>query len=218
MGRGGDESVADVVADRIRDAIVSGQLAPGSGFSTRAVGEWLGVSFIPVREALRDLRAEGLIVHRVGRRPAVAPLDTDELFGVHRLRRLIEPELAAQAAELCQPADLSQAEELLAGLADPARSPDERHAAHHRFHAVLLRPASTPADRRVLRTAWRVTERCMRVGLSDADRDRLECELAEQHRALLEPFRAEDAAGVRAAMREHLRDSLRLALRGIAPG
>jgi DNA-binding GntR family transcriptional regulator len=212
----GNISVADRVAERIRNAIVSGRLAPGTGLSMRELGEWFGVSFIPVREAMRELRAEGLVVHRLGRSPCVAPLDTDELFGVHRLRRLIEPELAAQAAELLRPVDLDRAAALLAELADPTTGEDRRHAAHHEFHAELLRPASTPWDRRVLGMAWRAAERCMRVGLTEAERTRLTAGLGEPHAEMLAAFRTEEPATARAALREHLQRSLEHALRGLA--
>ena len=64
-----------------------------------AVAEQLGVSFIPVRESLRVLEAEGLVVNPPGRSATVAPLDLDELHAIYRSRRLLEPDLAAEALD-----------------------------------------------------------------------------------------------------------------------
>jgi DNA-binding GntR family transcriptional regulator len=60
-------SVADRVTSEIRHAILAGRLRPGQEFSLRHIAGQLGVSFIPVREALRSLEAEGLLITRRGR-------------------------------------------------------------------------------------------------------------------------------------------------------
>src|SRR5208282_889332 len=66
-------SVVDQVSGEIRRSILSGALRPGQQFSLREIASQLGVSFIPVREALRQLEAQGLVVTRPGRSASVAP-------------------------------------------------------------------------------------------------------------------------------------------------
>src|SRR5947207_3329136 len=87
-------SVVEQVMTELRRSILSGALAPGRELSLRELAEMLQVSIIPVREALRSLESEGLVVTRPGRSARVAPLDLDELQGLYRLRRRLEPELA----------------------------------------------------------------------------------------------------------------------------
>ena len=84
-------SVVEQVMTELRRSILSGALEPGREFSLRELAEMLHVSIIPVREALRGLESEGLVVTRPGRSALVAPLDLDELQGIYRLRRLLEP-------------------------------------------------------------------------------------------------------------------------------
>src|SRR6266496_2468178 len=67
-------SVADRVVHEIRRSILTGALQPGQQFSLREIAGQLGVSFIPVREALQQLEAQGLVVTRPGRSATVAPL------------------------------------------------------------------------------------------------------------------------------------------------
>src|SRR5689334_3045342 len=87
-------SVSDQVTDELRRSILSGVLAPGESLSLRKLAEQLGVSFIPVRDALKVLGGEGLVVNPPGRSATVAPLDLDELRSIYRVRRMLEPDLA----------------------------------------------------------------------------------------------------------------------------
>jgi len=66
------------------------------------------VSFIPVREALRSLEAEGLLETRRGRIAVVAPLELADLHGICRLCRLIEPDMRVRAARVMRPAELDR--------------------------------------------------------------------------------------------------------------
>src|SRR5262245_50436289 len=66
-------SVVEQVMTELRRSILSGALAPGRELSLRELAEMLQVSIIPVREALRSLESEGLVVTRPGRSARVAP-------------------------------------------------------------------------------------------------------------------------------------------------
>ena len=92
----------DRVTAWVRRSVLNGTMAPGSSFSITDLSERLGVSAIPVREALRRLDAQGLILLRPGRSAIVNPLDVTELRGIYRLRRGIEPDLAARSCNLLE--------------------------------------------------------------------------------------------------------------------
>src|SRR3954453_18684176 len=89
--------VVEQVTAEIRRSILTGALAPGQEFSLREIANLLAVSFIPVREALRSLESEGLVVTRPGRSAIVAPLDLADLHAIYRLRRVLEPEIGRRA-------------------------------------------------------------------------------------------------------------------------
>src|ERR1700690_2158364 len=107
------DSTVDRVPADVRRAVLSGALPPGRTFSTAELSAQLGVSHIPVREALRRLDAQGLVVLRPGRKAMISPLNRDELRSIFRLRQLIEPDLAARSVSLLRADDLGLATDLL---------------------------------------------------------------------------------------------------------
>src|SRR5579872_5644586 len=95
-------SVSEQVTNEIRRSILAGTLPPGQSLSLRGLAEQLDVSFIPVRDALRVLEAEGLLVNPPGRSARVAPLDLGEFHAIYRVRRLLEPDLARRSVPLLE--------------------------------------------------------------------------------------------------------------------
>ena len=111
----------------------------------------LEVSFIPVREALRNLEGEGLVVTRPGRSAMVAPLDLDDLHAIYRLRRQLEPDMARRACRLITDADLDRLESDAAQFGDESLSMDAIYDNHIAFHLALLAPATSSWDIRTSR-------------------------------------------------------------------
>lgn len=163
-------SVADRVTSEIRRAILSGRLQPGQEFSLRQIAGQLGVSFIPVREALRSLEAEGLLVTRRGRSATVPPLDPAELHSICKLRRRIEPELAALSCPMLSDAELDALEARLEHCAELTDRPDDSFDECHAVYFELLRPAATSWDVRVLQMLCHALERYIRSGFGSGDR------------------------------------------------
>jgi DNA-binding GntR family transcriptional regulator len=136
-------SVVEQVMTELRRSILSGALAPGRELSLRELAEMLGVSIIPVREALRSLESEGLVLTRPGRSARVAPLDLEELQSIYRLRRRLEPEIAQRSCRLLTVAELDRLEEQAIGFGQRDRTMNEIYDGHHAFHLALLAPAAT---------------------------------------------------------------------------
>ncbi len=198
-------STVDQLVVAIRKRILSGELVPGQSFSLRALASEFGVSFIPVREALRSLESQGLIVTRPGRSAVVAPLDAVDLRSIYRLRLRLEPEIAYRACELLTPKDFERLEGLLVQFGDETKGIDEIYEAHHDFHLELLRPAATEWDLRILESLWHAGERYVRLAFGQRDFTPGEHRRREEsHRSLLEPFRARDQEGAAYALRQHL--------------
>ncbi|GAA5152121.1 GntR family transcriptional regulator [Pseudonocardia eucalypti] len=163
------ESVADRVTSEIRRAILGGRLRPGQEFSLRTIAAQLGVSFIPVREALRSLEAEGLLMTRRGRSATVAPLDGDELRGICGLRQRVEPELAARSGSAVDEAHLDLLRPRLERCTDRALSPDARYDEYHAIYFDLLRTSATDWEMRVTQMLARAIERYVRAGRGEID-------------------------------------------------
>lgn len=211
-------SVAELVTAELRRSILSGALAPGREFSLREVAGMLNVSFIPVREALRSLEAEGLVINRPGRSSLVAPLDLDDLHAIYRLRNELEPEIAARACHLITDAELDRLDQHATAFGEEKLGIDEVYDAHHAFHLALLRPATTEWDVRILGTLWRAAERYIRIGFGLLDADPREHGRREHaHHDLVEIFRRRDAAAVRQGVRDHLAHNEQIARRALEP-
>ena len=135
----------DDVHRRIRDAIVRGELQPGEKLRDGELGEWLGVSRTPVREALLRLAEAGLVTARPGRETIVAPEDPVTLAHA----RTISAELHALAARLAAPhaaadpaalARLNEANERLRTATDP----EAAISADTQFHDVVVALSGNP--------------------------------------------------------------------------
>jgi DNA-binding GntR family transcriptional regulator len=209
-------SVVERVVKEIRRSILSGALRPGQSFSLREVAEQLGVSFIPVREALHHLEGQGLVVTSRGKSATVAPLSHADLRGIYRLRRQVEPELIGRACLLLTDADHLRLAGYLPLFADAALDMDQIYEAHHEFHLELLRPAATPWDLRTVEMLGRAAERYIRLAFGALDTDPHEHERRERsHAVLLKAVARRDPGAAAQALLEHLDTNERIAQQGI---
>lgn len=212
-------TVGDLVTAELRRSILSGALPPGKRFSLRGLATMLDVSFIPVREALRNLESEGLVVIRPGRSAIIAPIDLDDLHAIYRLRRLIEPDLARRSCTLISDVELNRLEGQAADFGDPERSMDTIYDAHRDFHLALFAPAATAWDTRTLTTLWRAAERYIRIGFGLLDPDPEEHHRRQRaHESLVNVYRHRDPDAAARAVDEHLDHNEEIARAALGAG
>jgi DNA-binding GntR family transcriptional regulator len=134
-------NLGDLVADEIRDAILSGALPPGGRLKQEALAEDLNVSRIPVREALRILEGEGLIENTPGRGSRVVKITARDAADVLTVRGALEGLAARLAAARATSDDIGRFTTLIeegraaTGAGDHAAA-SELHA---RFHLELAK-------------------------------------------------------------------------------
>lgn len=198
-----NSSAVDLVTAEIRRAVLTGALAPGEQFSIRDLATQLGVSHIPIREALRRLESQGLIVLRQARSASVAPLGMADLAAIYRLRYVVELPLAGASAGKRNPAQI----ERLNSLLEASRHPDPEIAwqAHYDFHEALVHPAANEWDNRVLHTLWVAAERYTHLvfdptQITETERARR----YETHRILRDAALVDDPTAMSEALRAHL--------------
>ncbi|MEU6844719.1 GntR family transcriptional regulator [Streptomyces sp. NPDC046716] len=210
-------SVAEQATEELRRAILAGGLAPGAEYSLRELAGMLDISFIPIREALRSLESEGLVIMRPGRSAVIAPLDLDDLHGIYRLRRALEPEIARRSCALLTDEDLDRLASQAADFGAREHGMADIYDDHHAFHLALLAPAATSWDIRVLTTLWRAGERYIRIGFGRLDPDPTEHERrGKAHVTLLEAFRTRDPEQVAAAVEQHLARNEKIAFSALS--
>jgi DNA-binding GntR family transcriptional regulator len=214
-------SVSEQVTNEIRRSILAGTLPPGQSLSLRKLAEQLEVSFIPVRDALRVLESEGLVMNPPGRSASVAPLDLEEFHAIYRVRRLLEPDLARRSVPRLTDAELSRLHQAAAEFGGAERSMDDIYDDHRAFHLALLAPAASTWDIRILTMSERASERYVRIGFGLLDPDPGEHERRrEAHQRLVDEFRKRDPEVAARALDEHLahnEDLAHSALSGSVP-
>jgi DNA-binding GntR family transcriptional regulator len=198
-----NSSAVDLVTAEIRRAVLTGTLAPGEQFSIRNLAEQLGVSHIPIREALRRLESQGLIVLRQARSASVVPLSMADLDAIYRLRYVVELPLAGASSGARSAAEVDRLNELLELSRDP--DPDIAWQAHYDFHEALVHPAANEWDGRILHTLWVAAERYTHLvfdptRITEAERARR----YETHRVLRDAALVDDSEAMAEALRLHL--------------
>jgi DNA-binding GntR family transcriptional regulator len=196
-------SAVDLVTAEIRRAVLTGTLAAGEQFSIRDLAAQLGVSHIPIREALRRLESQGLIILKQARSASVAPLSMADLHAIYRLRYEVELPLAGSSAGRRDPQQLARLDALLEASRD--RDPEIAWQAHYDFHEALVHPAANEWDDRVLHTLWVAAERYTHLvfdptQITDVERARR----YTTHRVLRDAAIVADPAAMADALRLHL--------------
>lgn len=134
-----DRNIADQVADQLRDAIQSGRLAPGERLVERRLAAELGVSHIPIREALARLADEGLVERLARRGSRVRSLTKDDLDEISTLRVLLEQFVAVRVQERLTDRSEAELRKLVTSMIVAARRGDAQRLLEldSRFHERL---------------------------------------------------------------------------------
>lgn len=136
-------STASLVAAAVRRAIVQGELRGGQSLRQEEIAVRLGVSKIPVREALLSLQAEGLVEFQTGRGAAVSQLSASEADEIYVMRIALEPVALRTAMPNLTETDFIQAESALKRIAQE-HDPTQWGALNWAFHTTLYKPANMP--------------------------------------------------------------------------
>jgi DNA-binding GntR family transcriptional regulator len=194
------------LAARIREKILSGVYPPGSALRQDGIAAEYGTSKIPVREALVQLRSEGLVDIFVHRGFQVRALSRHEAQEVFRLRLAIEPAAVALGARAATDTDRSFARAALVSLSEALSTGNLRLAGDRNceFHLGLIVPRLQPVASQVLSRLHTLAQRYVRVHLLAAGRvpraDR-------EHAALFKAWAAGKAGQAQRLARSHIEET-----------
>lgn len=199
----GRRITADYVADGLREAIQSGQLADSAVLNQAAIAEHFGVSRVPVREAMRQLLAEGLIESEAHHLAVVRGIPLERIRELYDYRALIEGYLTERATPLLSG---KRVRELRAKDKTMRMTTDHVRwlRLNGELHETILR---TAGDETGLELAGRLRSRVERYVLMWHDGEGIHrpAEVGEEHGRILDFIAAGDAAGARTAMEQHIR-------------
>ncbi len=216
-------SAAEAVTDQLRRELLAGTIAPGERILPKDVAERFSVSVVPVREALRRLEAEELVVTSPQRATYAADVGLEDLAGVYELRRIVEGELAHRAAAAASAEGVSACRRAFAALRAAEPYSPAFFDAHRAFHRRLIAPAASAVALGILERLWLSVDRYLALAVARVPgfgaRRQVAGRMAE-HRGLLEAYAGGDADLLRERLVAHLthtEDALRAAYRELLP-
>lgn len=189
----------------LREAIDSGRYPAGRRLKEVALGQELGMSRTPIREALRRLQREGAITITANRGAVVRALATDELDDIYSLRAVIEGFCASRAATRMDPPAVAHLagvnEEFERCARDPATSIETLMRLNDVFHSMIVGGSGNARVGHVLEKAV-IVPMAVRRGFWTTQEARETA--AVYHREIVEAIRAGDAFRAEAVMRSHV--------------
>lgn len=199
-------TLSEQIFETVRERIVTGRLPVAQAIRQDALATELGVSKIPLREALARLEQEGLLVAHANRGFFVRALSAAEAEEIFALRLAIEPQAVATAATAATPDDQRQATEALAKL--DAAAADRLHevaACNHGFHMALVRPSRRLVTIQLVERLQIMSQRYVQKHLEPAGReDRAHLE----HATILDAWLARDGGQAAALVGAHITATL----------
>lgn len=196
---------------RLLEEIRQGDLAPGQRLREIEIAERLGISRTPVREAIRQLESDGLVVHLPRQGATVRTLDYAEIMELYEMRTVLEgtaARLAARSASNVELAELRALNEDL-GEAGHGRAAFELN---RQFHLTLL----DAAKNRFLLKAVSALQRTMLIlGPTTLIEPQRAGEAVAEHRRVLDALDSRDGNRAEAEMRAHIEAAHRARLRGL---
>ncbi|HEV8461072.1 MAG TPA: GntR family transcriptional regulator [Gaiellaceae bacterium] len=195
-----------IVADELRSMIASGDLPRGTRIQQDELAARFETSITPVREALRELEAEGLLVGEAHRGVRVAETNVADQEGIYVARRLLEP-FAAQLATLnVSRRDIAQARTLVDEMADAAERGDRADVrkANRDFHFLIYERCEIPSLVRVIEGLWGSFP-WDTLDVLDPNATRAQ----KDHQAIVDRLAKGDVSGVALKVEDHIARSYR---------
>ena len=196
------------IYEDLRRRMITGKIVPGVGLSTRGLALELGVSQMPVRDALSRLAAEGAVAIRSKRKIEVPPMNPERFTDLLDCRLLLEPEAAVQALPHITPAKMKQLREIDTALDAAMENGDVigYMEKNFEFHFALYRANNRPTLNRLIETLWLQFGPFMRVVYGRYGT----ANLVDQHRVALDAIDAGDADALRRAIAGDIADGMGL--------
>jgi len=198
------QTVTGSVAEELRRRIVSGEYAGGDQIRQEAVAAELGVSRIPIREALLQLEAEGLVVIHTHKGAIVASLTREDAADLFEARLLIEPIVIRKAVATATPADIAHVRACLNEYEKAAKGggdPEILSRLNWTFHTAMCEPARRPRMTWILLSLYTATDRYLRLQIN---RTGAKAKALADHRAIFEAYQSRKAATAGKLIKAHI--------------
>jgi DNA-binding GntR family transcriptional regulator len=194
----------EVATDLLREAIIRGELAPGTRLVLEELSQRYNVSMTPIREAFSLLESEGLIAQSPHRGAVVTGLDREELLELYAIRSAVEELATLHGVPRLAEEDLVEMSQVLDMLEGYQGVRDGFLDIDKQFHRVIYRAAGSRRWLETIETLWQRSRRYM---LASTSASGAVASLHADHRAIFQACRAGDAAQAALVIRAHLKRS-----------
>ena len=191
-----------VVYDMLRKAIICGDYKPGERLVIDEVAAQLGVSPIPVREAVRQLEADGLIVFEPYTGATVTHLSPKLIFEIFALLEALEVICGRRACSCMTEAELAELDVVVQAMDAAIDNPETWSQLNRQFHLMICRFAQVQLIERMLEVVLDHWERLRLHYVSAVLQPRIP-EAQQDHREILAAFRRRDPEAVERLLRSH---------------
>jgi DNA-binding GntR family transcriptional regulator len=197
------QTIASMTVEALRERILRGDYPEGEPLRQDALAEELGVSRIPVREALRQLEAEGLVTFSPHRGAVVSSLSLDEIDELFELRAEIESDLIRRAMPKMTREQLDRATDVLDEFEDALEKGESARwgPLNWHFHAALYAPADRKFTMGVLQKLHQQSDRYFRMEVLLAHGGK---RANEEHREIAAAVKKKDTKAAMQLMRDHI--------------
>jgi DNA-binding GntR family transcriptional regulator len=209
---GKSETAGQAAIVFIRDRIVAGDLPPGAKLNQHRLATQLGMSRIPVRDALRSLAAEGFVTFKANATAVVAPLSMEDLQELYEVRISLEPRLGRLAIPNLSERHYQTMEDMLEEM-ESVTETELWLPLNNRFHETLYSAAYRQRSLDIVRMTRRQTDRytAVFIELNHAVVD-------AEHRMILDAARRGHGTRLEALITAHISSSYEQMLRYLAGG
>ncbi len=202
------QPVHEWVYQALCDAILSGEFVPGVSVTLRGIADRLGISPMPVREAIRRLVAEGALEVLSNRRVSVAPMNQQRFDELFIARLALEPELAVLAMSKLDKKDIKQLTLIDMTLNQSLASGevDTYINCNRRFHFGIYEKASSPVLLPLVKSLWLQFAPFTRIVFGRVGTDYLQ----DYHLDSLTALRKGDQSAFRQAIELDIREGMQM--------
>ncbi len=196
---------------RLLTELREGRLNPGDRLRETELADRLGMSRTPVREAIRQLEADGIVTHVPRQGATIRTLDYAEVMELYEMRAVLEGTAARLAARAASDIEIEELIDMNQQMAQLGNAP-EAFVLNRQFHAALLDAAKNRFLARSIHTLQKALMILGPTTLTEPDRA---AKAVEEHFGVLDAIRAREGALAEAAMRAHLEAAQRVRVRAL---
>lgn len=196
----------ELVFEALREAIINGKLRPGERMMEIQLAEEMGVSRTPIREAIRKLELEGLVLMIPRKGAYVSGLSIREIADVFEIRRALEGLAAELAAERITDEELEELERFLVKIAEDIEDADldKVVATDTGFHTLLYQASRNQRLSQIINNLREQIQRFRTTSLSYPGRMK---DALEEHRKIVEAISSRDGEAARKIAQEHIENA-----------